>query len=93
MGQLWAKANDMYAHNDALQFTDKLTKLLGTHGMKFGVAIERGQKQQNFQNNESGQLWFGNDNDTGTGNSGADMLVGRIGHRRQWRARTRAAFR
>jgi hypothetical protein len=79
VGQLWAKANDMYAHNDALQFSDKLTKLLGSHGMKFGVSIERGQKQQNFQNNESGQLWFGSDNDTGTGNSGADMLVGRIG--------------
>ena len=79
VGQLWAKANDMYAHNDALQFSDKLTKLLGTHGMKFGISIERGQKQQNFQNNESGQLWFGSDNDTGTGNSAADMLVGRVG--------------
>ncbi len=79
VGQLWAKANDMYAHNDALQFSDKLTKLMGTHGLKFGVSIERGQKQQNFQNNESGQLWFGSDNDTGTGNSGADMLVGRVG--------------
>ncbi|MDP9223127.1 MAG: Plug and carboxypeptidase regulatory-like domain-containing protein, partial [Actinomycetota bacterium] len=74
VGQLWAKANDMYAHNDALQFSDKLTKLLGTHGMKFGVSIERGQKQQNFQNNESGQLWFGSDNGTGTRNSAADML-------------------
>jgi hypothetical protein len=79
VGQLWAKANDMYAHNDALQFSDKLTKLAGTHGMKFGISIERGQKQQNFQNNEAGQLWFGTDNNTGTGNSAADMLVGRIG--------------
>ena len=79
VGQLWAKANDMYAHNDALQFSDKLTKLLGTHGMKFGIAIERGQKQQNFQNTESGQIWFGTDNGDGTGNSAADMLVGRPG--------------
>ena len=31
-------ANDMYAHNDALQFSDKLTKLLGAHGLKFGVS-------------------------------------------------------
>ena len=76
-GNLWAKANDMYAHNDSLQFSDKLTKLLGSHGLKFGVTVERGQKQQNFQNQEAGQLWFGTDNDTGTGNSGADMLVGR----------------
>ena len=69
----------MYAHNDALQFSDKLTKLLGTHGMKFGLTLERGQKQQNFQNHEAGQLWFGTDNNTGTGNSAADMLAGRIG--------------
>jgi len=79
VGNLWAKANDVFAHNDALQFSDKLTKLAGSHGMKFGIAVERGQKQQNFQNNESGQLWFGSDNTTGTGNSAADMLVGRIG--------------
>src|SRR3989454_3959745 len=79
VGNLWAAANDVYAHNDALQFSDKLTKLAGTHGMKFGITIERGQKQQNFQNVEAGQLWFGSDNGTGTGNSGADMLVGRIG--------------
>jgi hypothetical protein len=88
VGNLWAKANDMYAHNDALQFSDKLTKLLGTHGMKFGVSIERGQKQQNFQNLESGQLWFGTDNTEGTGNSGADMLVGRVGQFNQGTARS-----
>jgi hypothetical protein len=79
VGNMWAAANDVYAHNDALQFSDKLTKLLGTHGMKFGVTVERGQKQQDFQNNEAGQLWFGTDNGSGTGNSAADMLTGRIG--------------
>jgi hypothetical protein len=87
VGTLWAKGNDMYAHNDALQFSNKFTKLLGTHGLKFGVSIERGQKQQNFQNVEAGQLWFGNDNDTGTGNSAADMLVGRVGTFEQGTAR------
>jgi hypothetical protein len=88
VGNLWAKANDMYAHNDALQFSDKLTKLVGTHGLKFGISVERGQKQQNFQNLEAGQLWFGSDNDTGTGNSGADMLVGAIGELDQGTARS-----
>ncbi|HEY7498220.1 MAG TPA: carboxypeptidase regulatory-like domain-containing protein [Vicinamibacterales bacterium] len=87
VGNLWAKANDMYAHNDALQFSSKLTKLAGAHGLKFGIAIERGQKQQNFQNVEAGQLWFGNDNNTGTGHSGADMLVGRVGQFNQGTAR------
>ncbi len=88
VGNLWAKANDMYAHNDALQFSNKLTKLAGTHGLKFGISIERGQKQQNFQNLEAGQLWFGTDNNTGTGNSGADMLVGSIGQFNQGTARS-----
>jgi hypothetical protein len=78
VGTLWAKGNDMYAHNDALQFSNKLTKLLGAHGMKFGISVERGQKQQNFQNRESGELFFGSENDQGTGNSAADMLVGRL---------------
>jgi hypothetical protein len=79
VGNLWAKANDMYAHNDSLQFSDKLTKLAGAHSLKFGISVERGQKQQNFQNLEAGQLWFGTDNNTGTGNDGADMLVGSVG--------------
>jgi Carboxypeptidase regulatory-like domain len=88
VGQLWAKANDMYAHNDALQISDKLTKLAGPHGLKFGFSLERGQKQQNFQNLEAGQLWFGSDNGTGTGNSAADMLVGRVGQFNQGTAAT-----
>jgi hypothetical protein len=79
VGNLWSAAPNVYAHNDSLQFSDKLTKLWGSHGLKFGITVERGQKQQDFQNNESGQLWFGSDNTSGTGNSAADMLVGRIG--------------
>ena len=50
VSNLWAKGNDMFAHNDTLQFSDKLTKLAGAHGLKFGFTVDRGQKQQNFQN-------------------------------------------
>ena len=78
VGNLWSAAPNVYAHNDSLQFQDKLTKLIGPHGMKFGLTFERGQKQQDFQNNESGQLQFDPGNSAGTGNSAADMLVGRI---------------
>jgi hypothetical protein len=88
IGNLWAKANDVYAHNDSLQFSNKFTKLAGAHGLKFGFSVERGQKQQNFENKEAGELWFGNDNDTGTGHSGADMLVGRVGQFTQGTARS-----
>jgi hypothetical protein len=87
VGNLWGKANDMYAHNDTLQFSNKLTKLAGAHGLKFGISIERGQKQQNFQNLEAGQAWFSFENTTGTGHSGADMLVGRVGQFNQGTAR------
>ena len=79
VGNLWSAAPNVYAHNDSLQFSDKLTKLMGAHGLKFGLSVERGQKQQDFQNNESGQLWYGTDNNLGTGNSAADMLTGNIG--------------
>lgn len=90
VGNMWAAADDVYAHNDALQFSNKLTKLAGSHGLKFGISVERGQKQQNFQNNEAGQLWFGPNSDGlpgATGNSAADMLVGRIGSLSQGIAR------
>ena len=78
VGNLWSAAPNVYAHNDSLQFSDKLTKLWGSHGLKFGVNVERGQKQQDFQNEESGQPHFNPTNITGTGNSAADMLVGRM---------------
>jgi hypothetical protein len=90
VGNMWAAADDVYAHNDALQLSNKLTKLAGSHGLKFGVTLERGSKQQNFQNNEAGQLWFGPDSDGlpgATGNSAADMLVGRVGQFDQGTAR------
>ena len=78
VGNQWSAMPNVYAHNDSLQFSDKLTKLMGAHGLKFGVTVERGQKQQDFQNEESGQPHFNPGNMTGTGNSAADMLVGRM---------------
>jgi carboxypeptidase family protein/TonB-dependent receptor-like protein len=77
-GNLWAPAMDVFAHNDALQFSDKLTKIAGSHGMKFGFTAERGQKQQNFQNDEMGQLQFDPWATGGTGSAIADLLTGRL---------------
>jgi len=78
VGNLWAAANDVYAHNDSLQFSDKVTKLAGSHGMKFGLTLERGQKQQNFQNLEAGELVFDAGTPGGTGNAAADLITGRL---------------
>jgi hypothetical protein len=77
-GNLWAPAMDVFAHNDALQFSNKVTKLAGSHGLKFGFSAERGQKQQNFENNEMGYLEFDPWATGGTGNALGDLLTGRI---------------
>ena len=77
-GNLWAPAMDVFAHNDALQFSDKLTKIAGSHGLKFGFSAERGQKQQDFQNDEMGYLEFDPWATGGTGSAIGDLLTGRI---------------
>ena len=86
----------MFAHNDALQLTDSLTKVMDTHVLKFGISVERLDKKQNFQNNEEGQLETASWGQPGaTGSTLGNMLVGRpisyrqgtilpSGHFRQW---------
>ena len=79
ISSMWSAANDMFAHNDALQFSNKLTKIAGAHGLKFGVTVERLQKQQNFNNNEEGYLVFAPGWTAGsTGNGVADVFSGVI---------------
>jgi hypothetical protein len=77
-GNLWAPAMDVFAHNDALQFSDKLTKIAGSHGFKFGFSAERGQKQQDFQNDEMGYMEFDPWANGGTGSAIGDLLTGRL---------------
>ena len=77
-GNLWAPAMDVFAHNDALQFSNKLTKIAGSHGLKFGITVERGQKQQNFENSEFGEYQFDPWATGGTGGPVADLLTGRL---------------
>jgi hypothetical protein len=78
VSNMWAAANDMYAHNDELTFSNKLTKIAGAHGLKFGVSVSRLQKQQNFQNNEEGYFVYAPAWSSGsTGNAVGDILTGR----------------
>ncbi len=92
-GNLWAPAMDVYAYNDALQFSDKLTKLAGSHGLKFGFTAERGQKQQNFENDEMGYMEFDPWATGGTGNALSDLLTGRLSLYRQGTAIPRGEWR
>ena len=79
IGNLWAAANDMYAHNDELTFSNKLTKIAGAHGLKFGASLQRLQKQQNFNANEEGYFVYAPDwTAYSTGNAVSDMLTGVI---------------
>lgn len=78
VSNMWSAANDMYAHNDALLFSNKLTKIAGAHALKFGASLERLQKQQNFQNNEEGRFVYAPGWSPGsTGNAVGDILTGR----------------
>jgi hypothetical protein len=84
VSNLWSAAEDMYAHNDELTFSNKLTKIAGAHGLKFGASVQRLQKQQNFQNDQEGYLVFAPAWTPGsTGNAVGDILTGRITEFRQ----------
>jgi hypothetical protein len=79
VSNMWSAANDMYAHNDEMTFSNKLTKIAGAHGLKFGASLQRLHKQQNFNNNEEAYLVFSPGWTPGsTGNAVGDILTGRI---------------
>lgn len=78
-GQLWAPGtNPIFAYNDSFSVTDNLTKVVGSHTLKFGGLVEQGNKKQNFQDTSEGQLEFNNWNSFGTGNDWGDLLVGQL---------------
>ena len=79
VNNLWSSANDMYAHNDELTFSNKLTKIAGAHGLKFGGSASRLQKQQNFNNNEEAYFVFSGPgwSPGSSGNAVGDILAGR----------------
>ncbi len=78
VGDLWSPMNDTFAYNDALQFSSKLTKIVGTHGLKFGGSATQLSKEQNFQNEENVQLIYANWASGTTSNTVADMMTGKF---------------
>src|SRR5262245_35408152 len=69
-GQLWSPGtNPIFAYNDSFSVTDNLTKVAGSHTLKFGALIEQGNKKQNFQGepDSQGDIMFNNWNGDGTG--------------------------
>ena len=80
-GQLWSPGtNPIFAYNDSFSVADNLSKVVGTHTLKFGALIEQGNKKQNFQGDPDSQglIGFNNWNSYGTGNDWGDLLVGQL---------------
>jgi len=68
---------DLFAYNSSLMFTDTFTKVLNTHAIKAGLSVERGRKDQNFQNNETVEFIYSNWGNGTTGNVFGDTLTAR----------------
>ncbi|HZS03579.1 MAG TPA: Plug domain-containing protein [Blastocatellia bacterium] len=80
-GQLWSPGtNPIFAYNDSFSVTDNLSKVAGSHTLKFGALIEQGNKKQTFQGDPDSQglIGFNNWNGNGTGNDWGDLLVGQL---------------
>ena len=80
-GQLWSPGtNPIFAYNDSFSVTDNLSKVAGSHTLKFGTVIEQGNKKQTFQGDPDSQglIGFNNWNPYGTGNDWGDLLVGQL---------------
>ena len=75
--------NDNFAYNDALQFSHKLTKIVGTHGLKFGGSATKLSKEQDFQNEENVQFIYANWASGTTSNTVADMMIGKFAQAEQ----------
>ena len=83
VSSLWAGVADVYAHSDELTISDRLTRVWGAHGLKFGASLQRLRKQQNLQNEEEGTLLFAPWTAGGTGSVFGDVLAGRINQMNQ----------
>jgi hypothetical protein len=73
------ESGSLYADKWLPTVADNISKVAGTHTMKFGFYWERTKNQQPASNNANGQLQYGGTWGTGaTGNAYADMLTGII---------------
>lgn len=79
MGQLWYFNTPIFAYNDSFSVADNLSKVKGSHTLKFGAVIEQGNKAQNFQDNSNGQLVLNQWGPNSTGDNFGDILVGQFG--------------
>jgi hypothetical protein len=79
LGEFWSPgALPIFAYNDSFSVTDNLSKLVGSHNLKFGGLVEQANKKQNFNNGDPGTIVLGGGWGNGTsGSDFGDLLVGR----------------
>ncbi|HKP14282.1 MAG TPA: carboxypeptidase regulatory-like domain-containing protein [Blastocatellia bacterium] len=76
-GDFWEPGGlPLFAHNSSLSFVDNLSKIYGTHTLKFGGLVERANKIQNFQLEQEGRFIYAPWGNRSTGNVFADILTG-----------------
>ncbi|MDP8979180.1 MAG: carboxypeptidase-like regulatory domain-containing protein [Acidobacteriota bacterium] len=68
----------LYAKKTLPTVADNLSKVWGTHSMKFGFYWEATSNNQPSSNNANGQMQFATWGGNSTGNAYADILTGRI---------------
>ncbi len=68
----------LYAKKVLPTISDNLTKVWGTHSMKFGFYWENTKNDQPSSNNANGQMVFASWGGNSTGNAYADLLTGRL---------------
>jgi len=77
-GDFWSPGPlPLFAHNDSYSVTDNLSKLVGSHNLKFGGFVEQANKTQNFQNNADGEIILATWANGSTGNIFGDLLADR----------------
>jgi hypothetical protein len=72
------ETGSLYAHKWLPSASDNVSKVWGTHTMKFGAYWERTKNQQPSDGSTNGELAYANWGQGSTGNAYADMLVGAI---------------
>lgn len=77
-GDFWEPGGlPLFAHNSSLSFVDNLSKISGTHTLKFGGLVERAGKRQNFNLEQEGRFIYAPWGNGSTGNVFADILTGK----------------
>ncbi len=77
-------ANPWFQANTTINFNDNLTKVIGSHALKFGVFYQRARKDQIAWGNSNGQISFSNCSTAGPGDctnsTGSAYASGLLGY-------------